>query len=138
MAAPMIWLARAALLAAAAIGPVLLFALRSARTGNAEQAIDGLGWGLLVTLAALLGFAASFRTSTLGRFGRFAVGLVAVLVIWLLAVGAVNFWPKIRIAPSVLRDTQSSLCKHTPLEHRHSRPICVPLDGAGDDRSHRI
>jgi len=95
MAAPMIWLARAALLAAAAIGPVLLFALRSARTGNAEQAIDGLGWGLLVTLAALLGFAASFRTSTLGRFGRFAVGLVAVLVIWLLAVGAVNFWPKL-------------------------------------------
>ena len=85
------WVVRVGLLATAVFGPALVFAAWPAsQPGNVEQAIPGLGWGLLVTLAALIGFALSFRTSPLGRLGRFAVGVVGVAAVWLAFAAAAN------------------------------------------------
>ncbi|MDP2115870.1 MAG: hypothetical protein Q8J71_00535 [Brevundimonas sp.] len=88
------WVLRAVLLATAFLGPVLVFATwPTSQPGNAEQATPGLGWGLLITLAALIAFALSFRTSPLGRLGRFAVGVVTVVLAWVGTLWLANIWP---------------------------------------------
>jgi hypothetical protein len=73
---------RTALLLGAFSAPGVGYWVRSSQTGNAETAVDGLLWGAVVTIIALVGFAASFPLSAAGRLGRFAGGLIAVLIAW--------------------------------------------------------
>lgn len=70
------------------IGPVLGFWLQRLRLGaNVEQAIGGLGWGVLASLLAALGLALLARGSAMERFRWFALSLTAALIIWLLVLG---------------------------------------------------
>lgn len=86
-----LWAARLALFAAALLAPAIGFWLRVQVTGNAEAAVDGLLWGLLGAVGALVGFAVTFRVSVLGRLGRFAAGLIGVLSIWAAGLWIASF-----------------------------------------------
>lgn len=83
---------RLALLLAAFFAPGLLYAARASQTGNAKTAIDGLIWGLLASVIALIAFAISFQTSPVARLMRFAGGLIGVVAAW----SVVLWWASIR------------------------------------------
>lgn len=84
------WLVRGLLFVAAVIAPAVGYGIRATGTGNAETAIDGLGWGLIGTSVALICLAITFRTSAVGRLGRLAVATVGVLLVWLAVLGIAN------------------------------------------------
>lgn len=70
-------------------GPVIGFWLERLRVGNnAEQAIAGLGWGVLVSVLAAIGLALLARGPAMVRFSWFAFSLVAALIVWLLLLGS--------------------------------------------------
>lgn len=81
---------RGALFLVAILAPAVVYWVRTSQTGNAETAIDGLGWGLIGTVAALVLFAASFRTTGVGRLGRLAMAAVGVLAVWGAVLGMAN------------------------------------------------
>lgn len=94
MKSPVIaWVVRLALFAAAFVAPGVGFAIRSAQTGNAELAIDGLGWGVLAAVVAVVAFALTFRVSGVGRLGRGVAFLVAILVMWAAVVAVLKWLP---------------------------------------------
>ncbi len=69
-------------------GPVVGFWLESLRVSdNAEQAIGGLGWGVLASVLAAAGLALLSQGSAMVRFSWFALSLVAALIVWLLMLG---------------------------------------------------
>ena len=76
------WAMRLALFAAAFVAPGVGYAIRSAQTGNAETAVDGLVWGFLAAAITAVLFALTFRVSGVGRLGRVAAFLVAILLMW--------------------------------------------------------
>lgn len=84
------WAGRLALFAVAFLAPGIGFAIRSAQTGNAKLAIDGLGWGLLAAALAATAFALTFRVSGTGRLGRGAAFAVALLLMWAIALALSN------------------------------------------------
>ncbi|MDZ4112213.1 MAG: hypothetical protein U1E18_21815 [Brevundimonas sp.] len=62
-------------------------------TGDAEQAIGGLWFGLAGTILVLSGFAMTFRTTPIRRLGYFGAALSGVLVLWLALLVAPIFRP---------------------------------------------
>lgn len=84
------WCVRIGLFVVALLAPAIGYWIRALQTGNAEFAIDGLGWGLIGAVAALILFAISFRTTAIGRLGRLAVAAVSVLAVWSSFLGIAN------------------------------------------------
>ena len=78
-----IWIVRFALLLTALMAPGLTFWFRSARTGNAEQAIDGVWPGFVITIILLAGFSLTFRTTPTGRLGYVGLATAIVVLGWL-------------------------------------------------------
>ena len=78
----MAWTMRLGLVAAAFLAPGVGFSIRAAQTGNAKLAIDGLVWGVLAAAVAAVLFALSFRVSGVGRLGRGAAFVTAILLMW--------------------------------------------------------
>lgn len=78
---------RAALLLAAFFAPGLVYSIRYVQAG-ADAAFYGILWGAVGSIMALIGFALSFQTSAVGRLGRFAQGLMPVVIAWCIIL----FW----------------------------------------------
>ena len=87
------WAGRLALFTAAFLAPGIGVAIRSAQTGNAKLAIDGIGWGLLAAAFAAIAFALTFQVSGLGRLGRGSAFAVAVLLMWATVLALSNWVP---------------------------------------------
>ncbi len=84
---------RLALLVTAFLAPALTFGVRSAATGNAEQAIDGVWPGFVIAIILLVGFSLTFRTTPTGRLGFLGLGTVIVVLAWIAVFGLANIWP---------------------------------------------
>ena len=84
------WTGRLALLFTAFMAPALTFGVRSAATGNAEQAIDGFWPGFIITIVLLVGFALTFRTTPTGRLAYLGLGTVTVVLAWMAVLGLAN------------------------------------------------
>ncbi len=85
------WGMRIALVVAAFFAPAVGYFIRVSQTGNAELAIDGIGWGMLAAPFAAIVFALTFPARGVGRLGRGAAFVVAIILLWA-AVLAVPVW----------------------------------------------
>lgn len=81
--AAVVWLGRLALLVTAFLAPALTYGVRSAGTGNAEQAIDGLWLGFAIAIVLLVGFSLTFRTTPVQRLGYLGLGATVVVLGWI-------------------------------------------------------
>jgi hypothetical protein len=72
---------RAALVLAAFLAPWLVYIVQAVQA-DPDAFINGFVWGGVASVAALAGFAMSFKTSAVERLGRFAQGLVPVVIGW--------------------------------------------------------
>ncbi len=87
--APLVRLAaRALLLAGAFFGPGIAYTVRLEQTGDGKIAVDGLVWGLLGTVIALMAFALTFKATARRQLGYFSGVLVTVLFGWWLVLFA--------------------------------------------------
>ncbi|TPW04519.1 MAG: hypothetical protein FD125_1105 [bacterium] len=91
--AVVVWIIRLALLVSAFLAPALTYAVRSAGTGNAEQAIEGFWAGFAIAIALLVGFSLTFRTSPVRRLGYLGLGVTIVVLGWIGTLWLANIWP---------------------------------------------
>ena len=81
--AAVVWIVRLALLVSAFLAPALTFGIRSAATGNAEQAISGAWAGFAIAIVLLVGFSLTFRTAPVRRLGYLGLGTAVVVLGWI-------------------------------------------------------
>ena len=72
---------RAALVVVAFIVPWVVYIIRAGQA-DPDALFNGFLWGGAGSVAALVGFAVSFKTSAVKRLWRFAQGLLPVVIGW--------------------------------------------------------